>query len=308
MTSAAAFVEGGIQDSCGDTCSICLEEFCASDPSTSGYDQEEEDLFTVEDILVIYMHIPQYLKDPTSQGSFEAVEQERKLRVNTSRNANIFRHPAFSDFELEHLRSSVNDADFEDQIIQHLAVAAAVRRANRSRPSTPRKSERNEASQLFQDLQTQSSSSASGSTVMATSRLRIFTSDRGYSTLSSPENQDTAGPSEPQSDSLRARLHAMSARYKESISKGARGWREKFFCRSCSMSELGSEKRRREMNGEIASVSRLKEPLETSENNKAEGTSLSSHMKDGSVGGASNQNDVDASGENSSNDDNIPSA
>lgn len=34
MTSAAAFVEGGIQESCDDACSICLEEFCQSDPST----------------------------------------------------------------------------------------------------------------------------------------------------------------------------------------------------------------------------------------------------------------------------------
>ena len=34
MTSAAAFVEGGIQDACDDACSICLEAFCESDPST----------------------------------------------------------------------------------------------------------------------------------------------------------------------------------------------------------------------------------------------------------------------------------
>jgi hypothetical protein len=34
MTSAAAFVEGGIQESCDDACSICLEDFCESDPST----------------------------------------------------------------------------------------------------------------------------------------------------------------------------------------------------------------------------------------------------------------------------------
>lgn len=34
LSSAAAFVEGGIQDSCDDACSICLEEFCESDPST----------------------------------------------------------------------------------------------------------------------------------------------------------------------------------------------------------------------------------------------------------------------------------
>lgn len=34
LSSAAAFVEGGIQDACDDACSICLEAFCESDPST----------------------------------------------------------------------------------------------------------------------------------------------------------------------------------------------------------------------------------------------------------------------------------
>ena len=34
MTSAADFVEGGVQDSCDDACSICLEPFCGDDPAT----------------------------------------------------------------------------------------------------------------------------------------------------------------------------------------------------------------------------------------------------------------------------------
>lgn len=34
LTSAAAFVQGGIQDACDDACSICLEPFSDSDPST----------------------------------------------------------------------------------------------------------------------------------------------------------------------------------------------------------------------------------------------------------------------------------
>lgn len=34
LSSAAAFVEGGVQDVCEDACSICLEPFCDSDPST----------------------------------------------------------------------------------------------------------------------------------------------------------------------------------------------------------------------------------------------------------------------------------
>jgi E3 ubiquitin-protein ligase RHF len=32
-SSAAAFVEGGVQDGCDDACSICLEAFSDSDPS-----------------------------------------------------------------------------------------------------------------------------------------------------------------------------------------------------------------------------------------------------------------------------------
>lgn len=34
LTSAAAFVEGGIQEACDDACSICLEAFCENEPST----------------------------------------------------------------------------------------------------------------------------------------------------------------------------------------------------------------------------------------------------------------------------------
>lgn len=34
LTSAAAFVEGGVQEACDDACSICLETFCESEPST----------------------------------------------------------------------------------------------------------------------------------------------------------------------------------------------------------------------------------------------------------------------------------
>lgn len=34
VRSAAAFVEGGIQEACDDACSICLEGFCDSDPAT----------------------------------------------------------------------------------------------------------------------------------------------------------------------------------------------------------------------------------------------------------------------------------
>ncbi|KAL0731597.1 hypothetical protein Bca4012_027691 [Brassica carinata] len=68
LISAAAFVQGGIQDPCDDACSICLEVFCDSDPSTE---------------------------------LLEAVVQERSFRFNPPRNATIFRHPTLGDFELQ---------------------------------------------------------------------------------------------------------------------------------------------------------------------------------------------------------------
>uniref|UniRef100_A0A2P2LVE3 RING-type E3 ubiquitin transferase n=2 Tax=Rhizophora mucronata TaxID=61149 RepID=A0A2P2LVE3_RHIMU len=107
-TSAAAFVEGGIQESCDDACSICLEEFTESDPSTVTNCKHE---FHLQCILEwcqrssecpMCLH-PISLKDPTSQELFEAVEQERKFRTAPSRNATIFHHPSLGDFELQHV-------------------------------------------------------------------------------------------------------------------------------------------------------------------------------------------------------------
>ncbi|RDY07661.1 E3 ubiquitin-protein ligase RHF2A, partial [Mucuna pruriens] len=361
MTSAAAFVEGGIQDSCDDACSICLEEFCKSDPSSVTTCKHEFHLQCILEWCQRSSQCPMCwqpisLKDPTSQELFEAVEQERSLRVTPPRSAAIFHHPALSDFELQHLRMSVNDADFEERVIQHIAAAAAIRRANqlgrrqgqRTRssanghprysvltqpiapssgpdsfsggeneparipnrsPSTSMTSDGHESSQPILHLQTQSSSSASGSTVFATNRQGIYSNDRGSTAHSSPANQDRAGPSEFQSfsDSLRSRLNSVSMKYKESISKGARGWKERLFCHSSSMSELNS-KTRREVNVGIASVSQLMESLETSENNRVVGTSLSNHVEDCSMGRVNNQNNVEASGENSSHDENTPAA
>lgn len=360
MTSAAAFVEGGIQDSCDDACSICLEEFCESDPSTVTTCKHEFHLQCILEWCQRSSQCPMCwqpirLKDPTSQELFEAVEHERNLRVNPPRNAAIFHHPAFGDFELQHLR--MGDADFEERIIQHLAAAAAMGRAHHlgrregQRPrasahghphfqvfstqpsappgpdsaagggnepaavpigslSSPMTFDGDAASQPIPHLQIQSSSSAPGSTtVIAANRQEINANDSGSTFHSSQANQDRAGPSEFQSfsDSLRSKLNAMSLRYKESISKGARGWKERLFTRSPSLSESGPEVRRE---AGIAGVSRLMESqsLQTRGNNRAVGTSLSNHLEDSSIAVVSNQNSVGARGENSSRENNTPAA
>lgn len=353
ITSAAAFVEGGIQESCDDACSICLEEFCQSDPSTVTACRHEFHLQCILEWCQRSSQCPMCwrpisLKDPTSQELFEAVEQERKWRVTPSRNTSIFHHPALGDFGLQHLRMGVNDVDLEERILHHLAATAAMGRTHHlgrregqrirssahghphflvfstqpvapsSSPdsaagggnepaavptgslSTPITSDGDEPSQQVSHLQTEGSSSA-------TNHQGVYSNDRGSSAHSSPVSQDGAGSSEflSFSDSLRSRLNAVSLRYKESISKGAKGWRERLFSRSSSMSDIGSEAGR-EGNAGIASVSRLMESLETRENNRVVRTCLSTHLEDCSMAEASNQNN-EASGGNSSRD-NTPAA
>lgn len=138
LTSAAAFVDGGIQDPCEDTCSICLEEFSESDPSSVTICKHEFHLQCILEWCQRSSQCPMCwqpisLKDPASQELLEAVERERNFRVTPSRNATIFHHPTLGDFELQHLPVGANDADLEDRIIQHLAAAAAMGRAHHVR-------------------------------------------------------------------------------------------------------------------------------------------------------------------------------
>ncbi|KHF98917.1 E3 ubiquitin-protein ligase RHF2A -like protein [Gossypium arboreum] len=103
----------------------------------------------------------------------------------------------------------------------------------------------------------------------ASSSSILLVNDRGNSsnTRTSPNSQDSAGPSEFQSfsESLKSRFNAVSTRYKESISRSTRGWKERFFSRNTSMADIGSEVRR-EVNAGIATVSRMMERLETRDN------------------------------------------
>ncbi|KAL3718446.1 hypothetical protein ACJRO7_003558 [Eucalyptus globulus] len=132
--SAAAFVEGGIQEACEDACSICLEAFCDSEPSTVTTCKHEYHLQCILEWCQRSSQCPMCwqpisLKDPSSQELLEAVEWERNFRFNPSRNATIFHHPTLGDFELQHLPVGATDSELEERIIQHLAAAAAMGRA-----------------------------------------------------------------------------------------------------------------------------------------------------------------------------------
>ncbi|CAN4100818.1 unnamed protein product [Withania somnifera] len=134
LTSAAAFVEGGIQDACDDACSICLEAFSDSDPSTVTGCKHDFHLQCILEWCQRSSQCPMCwqplnLKDPNSQELLDAVEHERNIRMNPPRNTTIFHHPTLGDFELQHLPASATDSELEERIIQHLAAAAAMGRA-----------------------------------------------------------------------------------------------------------------------------------------------------------------------------------
>ncbi|XP_027339809.1 E3 ubiquitin-protein ligase RHF2A [Abrus precatorius] len=346
LTSAAAFVEGGIQDACDDACSICLEAFCDSDPSTVTSCKHEFHLQCILEWCQRSSQCPMCwqpisLKDPTSQDLLEAVERERNFRFNPARNATIFHHPTLGDFELQHLPVGANDADLEERIIQHLAAAAAMGRArhiarregqrNRSSaqgrphflvfsthpnspPMAPTSSSPThrgddeptpaiavgnpspilttgeESSQLtlVPSVQVdQVSASGSGSTALATDNQGSSYNNRRSPNQSSPSSQDRAGPSEFQSfsESLKSKLNAVSTRYKESISKSTRGWKERWFSRNTSMSDIGSEVRP-EVNAGIATATRMMEHLETGDRNRSNSNSTPNNLEDGSVQGS----------------------
>lgn len=353
LISASAFVEGGLQDVYDEACSICLEEFCESDPSVVTTCKHEFHFHCILEWCQRSSQCPMCwqaisLKDPSSQELLGAVERERSVRV-TSRNATIFHHPTLGDFEVQHLPVGTNDSDLEERIIQHLAAAASMGRAhhigrregqrNRSsvrghphfsvistqpsapslshvsvsggdsepatitaaNPSTPLTSGGDESSRWSSQVpyvQTDGfSSSPSGPTLMHRHRQGISSSRWSSTSHSSPMNQEGAGPSDLQSisESLKSKFNAMSMKYKESFSKSTRGWKERLFSRSSSMSELGSEVRR-EVNAGIASVSRIIERLETRDNSRVGQDTVSNQTADGSLTDQGDQNSAESHG------------
>ncbi|XP_022766913.1 E3 ubiquitin-protein ligase RHF2A-like isoform X2 [Durio zibethinus] len=355
IASAAAFVEGGIQDACDDACSICLEEFSENDPSTVTNCKHEFHLQCILEWCQRSSQCPMCwqaisLKDPTSQELLQAVERERSFRVTPSRNTTIFHHPTLGGFELQHLPVGVNDPELEERIIQHLAAAGAMGRAHHAGrregqrrssahshphflvfsthlgaqhpgsgssplthiageteaatitvagPSSPLSSRGDELSQQISPFPSAQNTLASGPTASPVNRGGFSFNNRSTSSNSSLPNQERAGPSEFQSfpESLKSRLNAVSERYKESISKSSRGWKERWFSRNSSMSHLGNEVRR-EVNAGIASVSRMMERLETSKNNRENQASVSHHLAESSVTEQDNQHNAGAHGDN----------
>ncbi|KAF8732224.1 hypothetical protein HU200_016199 [Digitaria exilis] len=301
-SSAAAFVEGGVQDACDDACSICLEAFSDTDPSAVTSCKHEFHLQCILEWCQRSSQCPMCwqaisMKDPMSQELFEAVEEERNVQENHVRTTTIFRHPLLGDFEVP---IDADDTEIEERIIQHLAAAAAIRRSHRHARREGRRS-RSAAHGHPQTLFLSTADATSGgsmpsnsrqegdsehapatisagplSTIASTDRTAedtyvhgtnngpVVSNNRVSENQSSPVSQDEAGPSDVQSfsDSLKSRLQSVSTKYKDSITNSTRGWKERWFTQKNTISNLGMEVRR-EVNAGIAAVSRMMERLET---------------------------------------------
>uniref|UniRef100_A0A453BM20 RING-type E3 ubiquitin transferase n=7 Tax=Triticinae TaxID=1648030 RepID=A0A453BM20_AEGTS len=313
LSSAAAFVEGGVQDACDDACSICLEAFCDSDPSTVTSCKHDFHLQCILEWCQRSSQCPMCwqaisMKDPLSQELLEAVEQEKNVQADRSRTTAIFRHPMLGHFEVP---VDTDDAELEERLMQHLAAAAVTRRSHRHgrREGHRGRSGPHGRTQIvvFSTTETTSSDPISSDSPQVgdseyspaiisapvdameeasanilvhnntSSNCPVGSNDRISGDEASPINQDGAGPSDPQSfsNTLKTRLQSVSVKYKDSITKNTRGWKERWLSRSDTISSLGSDVRR-EVNAGIAAVSRMMERLETRDGSGSGPSSASS--------------------------------
>ncbi|XP_019153885.1 PREDICTED: E3 ubiquitin-protein ligase RHF2A-like isoform X3 [Ipomoea nil] len=310
-TSAAAFVEGGIQDACDDACSICLEIFSESDPSTVTHCKHEFHLQCILEWCQRSSNCPMCwqqisLKDPESQELLEAVEHERRLKLNPTRSAAIIRHPTLGDIELPHLPVGLSDTELEERIIQHLAAAAmerahrnSRRERSRSRPSSDERSQRFVFSTQPSASRRVRPVSASQVPVGAVSESSLNNETPQVSSLNSSVNSSHTVSSSPASIPMLNNSQGISvdSRYRESFNKTKRGWRERLFSRSTSFSDIGSEVRR-EVNAGIASIM---ECLESRESNRSPHALVDTNSVGSSISECNNHVNMSAQSETPSN-------
>ncbi|PHU30629.1 hypothetical protein BC332_02722 [Capsicum chinense] len=280
--ASAAVVD---DDNIEDACSICLEPFNSDDPPAVTDCKHEYHLQCILEWSQRSKECPicwrvLALKDPASQELLAAVEIERNMRSRL----NVCH--TNEDVEANNDAPQQNDSDFEERIMRHLAAATnRVRLVNRRRrqasseigptqvvPSVPvgvssNQTQNNESTVQFQGFgffgDGSAASATSSSIGPASSSIPAHGSDP-YK-LSEQPSYNPQGSSSSEfltfSESIKSKWSAASARYKDSISKGTRGFKEKLLARNTTVKEFGREVQR-EMSAGIAGVSRIIERLD----------------------------------------------
>ncbi|XWS54023.1 hypothetical protein CRYUN_Cryun10bG0052400 [Craigia yunnanensis] len=295
-SSPLSSFEVALDDGFEDGCSICLEPFTVQDPATVTSCRHEYHLQCILEWSQRSKECPIcwqlfVLKDPASQELLDAVRIERHCRSrNTSPVVPTDLHHFHDVFGVEESQdaSDSDDSDFDERILQHLAAAA-------SRAHYIRRRERQRSSRL------------------GPSRVHFFTSPENmpctqHTYPTSPDECQNLSYGLPQRDSVASGVpsvnidspspvtpsvnvvssaaatgnKAAKLRYKESISKGTRGLKEKFLARNNSVKEL-SKGVQREMSAGIAGVAKMIERLDIA--TKRPGASIPAS---GGNGGTSN--------------------
>ncbi|KAJ9538432.1 hypothetical protein OSB04_031165 [Centaurea solstitialis] len=264
---AAADYDDDDRTSEEDVCSICLEAFDSyHNPPTVTTCKHEFHLQCILEWSQRSKECPicwqlTVLKDPASQELLSMVEDERSMRsVVTVRHI-------YGDPEVDHVCSVVHgfeyaDSDFEEQVMRSYEAGASSMRYGSRR----RKQRLSGVGSSQDDIKT-SSSLMSTSTVQTSSSAG---SSAGNVIPQAPENRDSSkprvidsqspdgSPGRPMaadmhafSESVKSKFSAASARYKESITKGTQGLKEKLLAKNSPVKEL-SRGVQREMSAGIA--------------------------------------------------------
>ncbi|CAI9118561.1 OLC1v1020148C1 [Oldenlandia corymbosa var. corymbosa] len=290
-TSSAAVIDVlSVSEDCfEDGCSICLEPFSSQDPPTVTNCKHDYHLHCILEWSQRSTECPiccqlLVLKDPTSQELLEAAKIEKSMRSRN--NIRIVRGD-----ETSHVAAYVNDSDLEERILQHFA--AATGRTHHHIQRRRQISSRRDSLEVFpsvsfgahfnnsgDEMENINYGLAVGSTTAGASASTpepdlspTHTSEtedghfhqRILFGHSSPDGPQRSSPSEfiAFSESVKAKFSAASARYKESLSKSTRGFKEKLLARNSTVKELGRGVQR-EMSAGIAGVARMIERLDLS--------------------------------------------
>ncbi|KAJ6351192.1 hypothetical protein OIU78_007177 [Salix suchowensis] len=299
-SSLGAGVDDAVED---DACSICLDPFTPQEPATDTCCKHEYHLQCILEWSQRSKECPicwqlLVLKDPASQELLAAVETERRFRRRNSNPASMIVHHLDEDYDIEQQHLSASAASRAryvckrerhrstglgpSQVLvftspehvstvqqtytspeegQILSYGSSV--SNSSTPATPSVNIQNLPS-VAPPVVNQVSTTA----VNSPSKPRILF--RQPPTVP-PQGQGSSDVCSL-SDSIKSKWFAASARYKESLSKGTRGMKEKLLARNNSVKELSKEVQR-EMSAGIAGVARMIERLDLT--SKRTGPSMS---------------------------------
>ncbi|KAJ7548099.1 hypothetical protein O6H91_08G117000 [Diphasiastrum complanatum] len=253
LSSAAEFVEGGVQDPCEDACSICLEAFCAEDPASITSCNHAYHLQCILEWAQRSSECPMcwqslVMKDAVGQELLSSAEHERSLRSNQIQ-ASFLPYFRSEDHELDHF------ASFEERLMQHLAAATAGQAHGRGRRDHFRPTSTGGHPRQFLFFRPNTNADSTASDTLDSS-VNINTAS---SWRPGVVEQGEAGLEEGQlvSNHGLSPIAVAATRYKDTLAKTTRMLREKMRARNVASSNTGGVRSRDVSTGVIQALGQI---------------------------------------------------